>query len=142
MKLKEILNEIETDSKIDMLEIGKESARIPALHSKYLTYRANEKLILKKLNTEFQSAYKDRWMFYLGKATPEKYKEENFDHKVLRGDVDVFISADSKLTDLKSKIAVQETKVETLEEYIKQLNQRHWMLSNAIKWQQIMSGGL
>jgi hypothetical protein len=142
MNLQQILDEVTLDSKIDMLEIGRESARIPSLHSKYLTYRANEKLILKKLNIEYSSAYKERWLFYSGKATPEQYKAENFDLKVMRGDIDIFITADKKLAELKSKIAVQEMKVETLEEYIKQLNQRHWMLSNAIKWQQIMSGGL
>lgn len=142
MKIQELLAEIEQDAKIDMHEVGKESLRIPSLHAKYLTYRSNEKMLLKQLNFNYQSLYKERWLFYSGKAEPEKYKEEKFDLKVLRGDIDTFIEGDEKLLEHKAKIAVQETKVEAIEEYLKALIQRHWMLGNAIKWQQLMGGGM
>lgn len=142
MKITELLSEIEIDSKVDIHNVDKESVKIPSMHAKYLTYRTQEKLILKSLNIEYSSLYKERWVFYTGKATPDKYKEENFDLKVMRGDVDIFLSADNKLAELKSRISVQETKVEAIDEYLKALMQRHWMLSNAIKWQNMMNGGM
>ena len=142
MKLEEIFEEIKNDSEIDMHRIDHESVKLPSMHSKYLTLRAKEKILLKSLNIQYASAYKDRWLFYAGKATPQQYKDENFDLKVMRGDVDIFIAADKTLKELKDKISVQETKVETIEDFLKAIMQRHWQLSNAIKWQQMMQGGL
>ena len=142
MKIQDLLVEIEQDAKIDPHEVGKESLRIPSLHAKYLTYRSNEKMLLKQLNFNYNILYKERWLFYSGNATPQQYKEEEFDLKVLRGDIDIFIDGDAKLLEQKAKIAVQESKVEAIEEYLKSLGQRGWVLKNVIEWQKLMGGGL
>ena len=142
MKIQELLVEIEKDSIVDNHQLGQESTRIPALHSKYLTLRANEKLLLKQLNMQYAILHKERWTFYSGKSSPQAYKDENFDLKVLRGDIDIYIDSDVKLQELKSKISVQETKVETIDDFLKALIQRHWMISNSIKWSQMLNGGI
>lgn len=140
MKIDDIQAAIQADSNVEMHNLGLESSRIPTLHSKYLTYRTNEKLILRALAINYSKLYRDRWIFYTGKGTPEQYKKEEFGLKVLRTDVDIFLKADEQLLKLQSNIDVQEAKVELLEDFLKALLQRHWMIKNAIDSQKIMNG--
>jgi hypothetical protein len=50
------------------------------------------------------------------------------------------MDADPKLIELKSKIAVTEIKIKTVEEFLKALNNRNFNIKSAIDWQKMMNG--
>lgn len=139
MKLQEILQLVETDSEISD-HLGDESKKIPVLHGRYLTLRSNEAIILKQLEIQRSKLLKKRYLFYTGKAEPAEYKAENFDLKVLRSDVDIFLDSDDQLSELDAKIEMQKQKVNLLDDFIKALNQRVWAIKNALEWKKFENG--
>lgn len=55
MKLADIENEIQQDSKIDHADLDRESLKIPILHAKYYRYFMDEFKILKGLERDFRA---------------------------------------------------------------------------------------
>jgi hypothetical protein len=139
LKLDDILKFIADSSSIGVA-LDKELQRIPNIHGQLLNIRSSESLLLRKLEMELAVLRKERWKFYSGKAEPKQYKEEEFDLKVLRGDMDIFMDADAKVQDLLSKIAVQKEKVFALDEALKQINQRGYHLKTMVDFQRLMAG--
>lgn len=139
MQIEEIQRYIESNHTITD-DIPKEAKRIPVIHGKLLGIRTTEQLTLKSLQLQLTKVYKERWLFYSGKAEPSVYKDEPFNLRVMKGDIGTFLEADDKLIELRSKIAVQEAKVELLNEAIKGVNARQFLLKNIIDYNKLISG--
>ena len=143
MNLEELKNSITKDSQIDSTELGIESIKIPQIHSKYINVLTDLRLLLAKQQQEYSILKLRKWKIYTGKASQEEldlWKEDPFDLDILRTDVDKFIDADESLNTLKAKIALTETKVKMVEEFIKGLNNRNFAIKSAIDWQKMMNG--
>lgn len=139
MKLEDIRVEWKADSKIeDELKLDNESLRTASLHQKYMDMLSQESYTLKKLYGEKTRIYKEKWLYYSGKASPEVYKEKGvFQHKVLKNDLEMFIESDDEYLEKKLQIDYQEEKVKFLESVIKQISQRDWQIRNAIEWRKL-----
>ncbi len=131
--LQEILQLVEQNSDLPQ-DLEKASRSIPTLHGKFIGLKAIEDATLKALEFEYDVVYRDRWLFYSGKANPSQYKEENFDLRLLKSDIDIFLNSDKQLHEIKSKISVQKIKLSTIDEFIKSLNARQWNVKNVIDW--------
>lgn len=143
MNLEELKNSITKDSQIDSTELGNESLKIPQIHSKYLNMLTELRLLLSKLQHDFAILRLRKWKIYTGKASQEElelWKEEPFDLDILKTDVDKFMDADKSLIDLKLKISLNETKIKMIEEFLKAVNNRNFMIRSAIDWQKMMNG--
>jgi len=141
MKLADIQAEIEKDSAINNNSLDTESLRIPMLHSKYYNYFMDELRILKAVEHDYRRVKKERHQYYLGQASDEVYKEKPLNIKVLRADLDLYLDADPELNDLKTKYELQKAKAELLESFIKTLNQRNFLIKNAIDFLRFKNGG-
>ena len=143
MNIERIKEMVEADLKIDGTELGDESIRIPPLHGKYLNIYHDECLILRKLDADFSILRKKKWEYYNGKMSQQELAQlgwEPFGHRILRQDMDTYMSADEDLVRLGSKIDLQKAKVEYLDSVIKGINNRQWVIRNAIEWRKFMSG--
>ena len=143
MNIENLKELITKDSQIDSTELGIESLKIPQLHSKYLTILADVKLLLTKHQNDLAVLRLRKWKIYTGKASKEEldeWKEEPSDLTILKSDVEQFVEADPKVIELKSKVAVNEVKLRIVEEFIKSLNNRNFMIKSAIDWQKMMNG--
>ena len=143
MNLEELKNSITKDSQIDSTELGNESLKIPQIHSKYLNMLTELRLLLSKLQQDFAIIRLRKWKIYTGKASQEELEswgEEPFDLDILKTDVDKFMDADKTLIDLKLKISLNETKIKMIEEFLKSVNNRNFMIRSAIDWQKMMNG--
>lgn len=143
MNLEELKNSITKDSQIDSTELGNESLKIPQIHSKYLNMLTELRLLLSKLQHDFAILRLRKWKIYTGKASQEELEswgEEPFDLDILKTDVDKFMDADKALIDLKLKISLNETKIKMIEEFLKSVNNRNFMIRSAIDWQKMMNG--
>ncbi len=141
MKLSEIKELAEIDLKIDRNNLSSSSADVPLLVNKYYNIFIDESRIYKILEQHLNILYKKLYDYYLHFAPPEDYIEKPFNRKVLKSDVDMFISADQEFIDLNNKIESQKMKVKYIEEIIKQLNQRSFTIKNIIAFEQFRNGG-
>ena len=143
MNLEDLKNNITKDSIVDDTELGKEAIRTPQLHGKYLNILSDLKLTLGKQVNDLAVLKLRLWKIYTGKASQEELQEwgeEPSDLTLLKTDVEKFIEADKKVIDLKSKVLLNETKVKMVEEFIKALNNRNFLIKSAIDWHKMSQG--
>jgi len=143
MNLEEIQNEWEKDSKIDRTELGEESIKIPALHSKYYQLYSRERLQLARLTETMKLLKKDKWDYYSGNLDMDELKDkgwEPFQLKVLKSDIQMYIDSDKDIIDSNLKVAYSKEKVDFLEAIIRTLNLRSYQINNAINWEKFKVG--
>lgn len=139
MNIEEIKALIDNTAEME-LDLEKESRRIPKMHAKAINIRAGEIALLRALEIEMDSRKRERWIFYSGKAEPHVYKDDPFNIKLLKNEVDDFVLTDKKIVEIRSKIEMQKIKISALDEYIKSINNRNFLIRSAIDYQRLMAG--
>lgn len=143
MTYDEILSLWEKDSVINKADVGGESLNIPLLHSKYLKIYAHENSILKKMKSEYKKLYKVKWEYYHGNLDTQELKRrgwEQFQLRVLKQDVNVYLEGDQDLAGVTLEIELQQDKVTTVNEIVKSISQRNFVIKNYIDWQKFENG--
>jgi hypothetical protein len=143
MTLNELIEQAKQDLKFDDTELDQESLRIPQLHNKYLNFYHEEKLRYRGYKTNYSKLFKLKWEYYTGKLSEDQLKElgwEPFDLKILRQDVDIYLESDKELIELKSKMSIQEEKVEYLNSIVKGITNRQFHIRDAIAWRKFLNG--
>lgn len=140
MKFSEILEMMKVDSNIDAAHLDTASLAIPYLHSKWYNVFVEELRILKGIDTEYNILYKNKMEYYLGKAPDEIYEQNPLHLKILKQDVEIYLKSDEELIAVDSKRSLQKIKVETVEGYIKNINNRSFMIKNAIDFRKFVNG--
>lgn len=143
MKLEEIEALWEEDVKIDRTALDEESLKIPYLHNKYYKIYLREKVQLKAEQNSVAQFYKLKHEYYTGKLSQSECKELGWEpfQFVLKGDIQVYLDADKELADKLIKASVQKEKVDFLENIIKTLNNRGYLIKNAIDFRKFSNGG-
>ena len=143
MKFDDIRKMVAKDMVIDDSELDIESLKIPQLHNKYLNMFHDERLVLKKLETDKRELTRDKWEYYTGKMSQEELDKRGwqpFQLKVLKQDLDRYLYSDSDVTLLMDKITLQKEKVDYLASIVKSMSGRGWEIKNAIEWRKFTSG--
>ena len=142
MTLEELQQQVSKDFKLDDTELDSESVSIPLLHNKYLIHFNKFSLLLKKAEYEHKTMIKDKWEYYTGKADPSVYKEKPFDIKVLKSDVHIYMDSDPELQRADQKVAYLNQIVKYLEQILRGINNRSFLIKNAIEWKKFTSGAI
>ena len=143
MTLDDIRKELEQDTRIDDAALDAESLRIPQLHNKYLNFLMEERLCLARYENDVAVTLRDKWEYYTGKMSEEELQKrgwEPFALKILRNDLDMYLNADPDIVKTRQKVYYQKEKIGLLEEIVKELNNRHWKIRNAIEWRKFVNG--
>lgn len=143
MKLEEIFEMWAKDSDIDRTELGKESLKIAKLHYNYYRIFSNERLLLKKMETEHKQLYKDKAEWFNGIMEPDRLKELGWEPnylKIMKSELPMHIDSDSDIIKSTLRLAVQQEKVDVLESIIKSLNGRGYNIKSAIDWEKFKTG--
>jgi hypothetical protein len=143
MTLDEIRQEIQADMVLDQVALDLESLKIPQLHGKYINFLVDERLSLRKAEADLSVLTRVKWEYYTGKMSQEELTLrgwEPFALKVLRNDLDLYLNSDADMIKCSQKIALQKEKISLLEEVVKELNNRHWKIRNAIEWRKFTNG--
>lgn len=144
MKLDDIRNMWSLDAKIDGTELSAESLRIPSLHSKYYGIFTEERLRLRKYETDMKKLRLQKYEFFTQGPTKETHElgwELPPVGKVIKSEVSNYIDADDDIIQLTLKIGIQQEKVEMLESVIRGLNNRGYLIKNAIDFAKFKMGG-
>ena len=142
MTLDELQQLVDKDLKLDDTELDSESARIPLLHNKYLQHFNKFSLLQKKAQHELNTLEKEKWEYYTGKADPSVYQQKPFDIKVLKADVHIYMDSDPELQKADQKVAYLNQIVKYLEQILRGVNNRPFLIKNAIEWKKFTSGAI
>jgi antirestriction protein len=140
MNINEIEQMWDSDSQIDPDNLHLESLKIPTLHSKYYKIYNNISLLKKIEENKLSGLQKEKWMYYSGKANPEVYKENPFDHRVIKQDLDKYMSADPDLIKSNTKIDYYILMLDFLESILKSIQNRTFIIKNSIEWSKFTAG--
>ena len=131
------------DSPIDETNLLGESKRIPSLHSKYYNLYYREVLRVKKLKAEYKELEMDKRNWYDGSMAEEDLREKGwkpFQRKVTRNDLDKHIQADKDVIKLSLTIDFHTANANYLEDIIKTIHSRNFVIKNMIDILKFQSG--
>lgn len=140
--LDDVQHEWTIDSKIDPELLDEESIKIPQLHSKYLKYLSDVKLLKIKKDMEYRVLLREKFEYYTGKADEEVYKEKPFDLKILKQDLSLYMDSDTDIQALLARINYYEEIMFFLDKVLHCLNNRGFQIKNSIDWQKFMQGSI
>jgi hypothetical protein len=123
------------DCKIDESNLAGESKRIPELHNKYYTLYYKEALKVKKLRYDYKELELAKREWLDGSMAEEDLRERGwkpFQKKVIRQDVDKYLQADRDIINLSLKIDYHSTRANFLEDIIKTIHSRNFIVKNMI----------
>ena len=140
MKIENIKDMLEKDRSIDHTQLDTESLKIPEQAVKYQQMAHDEALRLRFLEKEYNVARYNRWMYYMGKADPDVYDKEPFDHKVLKSDLNIFLDSDLILNEIQDRIFAQTEKLKLVVEAGKVMQNKSFNIKNALEHQKFMGG--
>lgn len=140
MNINEIEDLWEKDSQLDPDNLHLESIKIPSLHSKYYKIYNNISLLKKIEENKYLDIQKEKWLYYSGKASPEVYKENPFDHRVIKQDLDKYMSADQDIIRSATKIDYYNLMLKYLESILKNIENRTFVIKNSIEWSKFTAG--
>jgi hypothetical protein len=86
---------------------------------------------------------RDKWEYYTGKMSEDQMRSrgwEPFALKILRNDLDIYLNSDADITKSRQRVLFQKEKISLLEEIVRELNNRHWKIRNAIEWRRFVNG--
>lgn len=143
MKIDEIQQMFEEDSKIDKACLDVESLRSPELLSKYLKIFYDERSRYRQFVQERATLKRQKYEWFNGKMSREELEAlgwEVFNLRILKTDMDIYMEADPDLLKIDNKLFLQEEKLKVLEAIMKSINARQWDIKNAISWAQFING--
>ena len=137
----ELVSIAETDVVIDEFNIDGEAIRTPKLHQKYSVMLAKESMALVKYQQIQKRIYLERWKYYNGKQTDTYYTKYGvFNEKILKGDIDKYLSADKRFGYSNELLEVQKQIVNYLERIIKDISHRGFHIKSVIDYRRFEAG--
>lgn len=140
MRIEEIMEMFNNDAVINRAKLETESMETPKLYSKYLNMLHTEVGKLKLMISKKKVMELQKFHYYTGSATPEEYRDNPFEHRVLKSDLPIYINADKDVRMLDDKIELQTNKVKYLESCVKGIANRQWSIRSAIDMIKFNSG--
>ena len=140
MTLDELKMEVYLALKVNDERLDTEALKNQELYAKYLDHKSRFELLLHKAKGDYKKMYREKWEYYGGKADAKVYAAKPFDLKVLKTDLQIYISSDSDVIELSNKIAYLETTIKFIDGVIKSIDNRGWDIKHAITWKQFEAG--
>jgi len=144
MKLTQIQEEWQKDSKINELELGREAVKVPTLHAKYLNILSNTKLQQRKAESDYNNLRRVKYRYYRGELSRDELEDlgwpQYMGNKPLKNEMDEFLICDEDLNTLQDKIEYCKTVTYTLEQILRSINSRTWDIKSAIEWNKFTNG--
>ena len=142
MTLEELQDIVEKKLKINDTELDLEALKTPQLHNEFLKHYNKFKLMKTKASAELATIKLHKWEYYTGKADPMVYQQKPFNLKILKQDVDKYIEAEEEYQKIKQKVDYLETIVDFLDRTIRQIQNRGFLIKDAIEWRKFTSGAI
>jgi hypothetical protein len=138
MTLDEIYEQWNIDSKIDPTTVGLIAISIPQLHHKYYKMMSQERLQLKRMESELKVLKLEKQEFFVDGPTKEQIEKgwkSPSKGRVIKSDVAQYMDADSDIIKMNLKIAYQAEKIDLLESIIKTISNLGFQIKSYLEWE-------
>ncbi len=122
-------------------DLENESYRTPIIHNHLNVVLLELKKSFLKDQNKFKKKYKEKWEYYTGKSSPEVYKLNPFPLKILKSDIHLYLESDSELSELQEKLDIMKYEITFLEETLKSVNQRTFLIKTSLDYKKFLNGG-
>ena len=145
MTLEDILQQWEEDCQIGH-RLDEASLDTPKLHSKYLNYLTQTKLLLKRAEDKQAVLLKNKFLWYNGKLGQQDIERLGWDPdpfdglKMMKQDMNYYYESDKDIQDSESTITYYKTLLETLKEILDTVKWRHQTIRNIIEVRKFEAG--
>jgi len=105
---------------------------------------SNERLILRKIETDFKRLVLLKTEYYLGTLDADTMREKGWKPnplRILKTDVQLYIDADPDIIETTLRIGVAKEKIDVLESILKNILNRGFQIKNALDYLKWTSGG-
>jgi hypothetical protein len=142
LPLEELVKQWEIDARVNDTEPARELLKIPNLHAKYARQLVAHSLAIKAKNISYNALKKVKWEYYNGKLDQAELDRRGWEpfRFVLKGDIGVYLDADTDLTNIKSRIALHEEGVNFCGMVMKEINNRTWQLKTFVDYEKFIQG--
>ena len=125
------LSELQAEAKKDLIilddeDLHQQSYKNQIIKPKWLDYKSKYRLLTFQLKADHKRLYRQKW---------------EFDLKVLKTDLGVYINSDDEIIDIELKVEYYETVVQFIEGVIKSIDNRSWDIKHAQDWKKFLAGG-
>lgn len=143
MTIDDILKQWQEDSNIDKTELGDENIKIPKLHHKYYSILSNERLRLRKLESEYKQLKLEKYEYFSQGASQEHIEKgwKPLSKMIIKSEVPMYMEADDQIIEMNLKISYQQEKIDLLTDIMKMVHNRTFQLKNVQEWQRFIMGG-
>lgn len=133
------------DTDIDMTELGAESTKVPQLHGKYLSLLVSAQSEERQARRQVQVLTRIKSEYYMGtldKRSLDKFGWAPFLKKVIKTELPLYLESDEDLQKLQAELMEATSKTKMLEEILRSLNGRGYLIKNAIDWIRFQQGSM
>lgn len=141
MKLDDLQAMIEKDSVIELVNLSTHSIEVPKISARYQMLLMDYLRVQKQIEFSMHKVKKDLVEYYKGYADDSVYESKPLNRKPAASEVETYIKADNEWQVIAAKFEHITMKIKIVEEFIKQLNQRSFMIKNAIDYEKFKNGG-
>ena len=144
MKLDEIHDMWAKDNEVSIAQFDQSINAVPFLHAKYLRIMSTEKMTLRRIEEDRRELVKLKHDWFRGTLSSDDLKEHGWEPNrlsILKSDIPMHMDADKDIINLNLKIAVQQEKVDVLEQIIRHISNRGYLLSTMLSWEKFKVGG-
>jgi hypothetical protein len=145
MNIEQLQEQWDIDCQIDDNYLGETTTATPKLHAKYLKLLVNIKLKHTKLGSDYNILRKNKFRLYRGELSRDELVALDWPQwqgvKPLKNEMDEFLTGDSDLNLLNTKIEYIATMVYMLESILTQVKSRDWQIRSAVDFKKFVAGG-
>ena len=140
MTLEQIMEMSAKDIKLDDISLDIESLRTPLLFDKYLKLHSILKNQLNKIQKKYNKIKREKIIYYTGRAEKSVYDETPLDIKILKNELDAFLSGDDDIIAVQTEMDNVQVKFDYIDRCMKNILERQWHIKNVIEWRKFTSG--
>ena len=143
MTLEALHTEWATDSDLDFSRPDVELRNVPRLHSKWWKHYTSERQRYLLIKQEYEELRHAKFEWYLGRLDDAEREKRGWPHqhlRIVRQELDNYLSSDADLRPYQGKIENAEIKLKFLEDVIKHINNRGYLLKTYVEYMRFSQG--
>jgi hypothetical protein len=143
MLLEKLHEEWAKDSEMKFDQPDKLIREVPLLHSKWWQYYTTERQRYMVIKQDYDELRRAKFEWYLGRMSDEEREKRQWPHqhlRIVRQEVETYLNSDSELLPFHGKLETQELKLKFIEDCIKSINSRGYLIRNYIDWLRFSQG--
>lgn len=148
IKIEDILEEWDRDSRIDDNKLDIESVNTARLHAKYLQILSGVKVAIQNRKLKLEKLKHDKKVWMQGRMTKDEldrrgWKYDPFDgaSKPMKGEMEAYVKTDPDVQKHIDEIERLQICQDALLDIMNNVNWRHQSIRNAIDFRKFMAGG-